>query len=115
MKIYVGNMSYGVTSEDLRAKFEEFGTVDSAEVIIDRSTNRSKGFGFVEMSDDAEAKAAIDGLNGKESDGRTLNVSEARPRTDGPRGGGGSRGGYGGGGSRGGYGGGGGMRETRRF
>ncbi len=112
MKIYVGNMSYGVTSEDLRAKFEEFGTVDSAEVIIDRSTNRSKGFGFVEMADDAEAKAAIDGLNGKDSDGRTLNVSEARPRTDGPRGGGGgggSRGGYGGGGgggSRGGYGGG---------
>lgn len=112
MKIYVGNMSYSVTSEDLRATFAEFGTVSTADVIMDRSTNRSKGFGFVEMPDDEEAKAAINGLNGKEMDGRTLNVSEARPRTEGPRGGGGgSRGG--------GYGGpprnSGGVRDVRRF
>jgi RNA recognition motif-containing protein len=111
MKIYVGNMSYGVTSEDLRTTFSEFGSVDSAEVILDRSTNRSKGFGFVEMPDDEEAKAAINGLNGKEMDGRTLNVSEARPRAEGPRGGGGGGGGYGGPPR----GGGGGVRDSRRF
>jgi cold-inducible RNA-binding protein len=80
MKIYAGNLSYSVTSEDLRAMFEEFGTVDSAEVIMDRNTNRSKGFGFTEMSNDTEAKAAIEALNGKDNDGRPLNVSEARPK-----------------------------------
>ena len=80
MKIYAGNLSYSVTSEDLRTAFEEFGTVDSAEVILDRDTNRSKGFGFTEMSNDEEARAAIAGLNGKDMDGRSLNVSEARPK-----------------------------------
>ena len=80
MKIYAGNLSYSVTSEDLRTTFEEFGTVDSAEVVMDRDTNRSKGFGFTEMSNDEEAKAAIAALNGKDMDGRSLNVSEARPK-----------------------------------
>lgn len=80
MKIYVGNMSYSVTSEDLRATFAEFGTVDTADVIMDRSTNRSKGFGFVEMSDEEQARAAIQALNGKDVGGRNINVSEARPR-----------------------------------
>lgn len=82
MKIYAGNLSYNVSDEDLRAAFAQFGTVDSADVIMDRSSGRSKGFGFVEMSDSAEAKAAIDGLNGKDLDGRNLNVNEARPKTD---------------------------------
>ena len=85
VKIYAGNLSYSVSSEDLRAAFAEFGTVDSADVIMDRSTGRSKGFGFVEMSDAAEAKAAIDGLNGKDLDGRSMNVNEARPREDRPQ------------------------------
>jgi len=85
MKIYAGNLSYNVSDEDLRAAFAQFGTVDSADVIMDRSTGRSKGFGFVEMSDATEAKAAIEGLNGKDLDGRNLNVNEARPRTDRPR------------------------------
>lgn len=85
MKIYAGNLSYGVSDEDLRAAFAQFGTVDSADVISDRATGRSKGFGFVEMSDAAEAKAAIEGLNGKDLDGRSLNVNEARPRTDRPQ------------------------------
>ncbi len=80
MKIYAGNLSYSVTSEDLRTTFEEFGTVDSAEVVMDRDTNRSKGFGFTEMSNDEEARAAIAALNGKDMDGRSLNVSEARPK-----------------------------------
>ncbi len=80
MKIYVGNLSYSVTSEDLRQAFEEYGTVDSAEVVIDRDTNRSKGFGFTELANDEEAKAAIAALNGKDMDGRSLNVSEARPK-----------------------------------
>ena len=79
MKIYAGNLSYSVASEDLRKAFEEFGAVDSADVIMDRNTNRSKGFGFVEMSNDQEAQAAITGLNGKDVGGRPLNVSEARP------------------------------------
>lgn len=92
MKIYVGNLSYSVDSEDLRAAFAEFGTVDSAEVIVDRNTSRSRGFGFVEMNNDEEAKAAIEGLNGKDLDGRPLNVNEARPRRNdsGREGGGGS-------------------------
>ena len=100
-KLYCGNLSYNVSSSDLDQMFSEFGTVQSAEVIADRDTGRSKGFGFVEMSNDAEAQAAIDGLNEKERDGRSLTVNEARPRTE--RSGGGGRGGYGGG--RGGYGG----------
>ena len=107
-KIYVGNLAYGVSSSDLQQMFEEFGTVQSAQVIIDRDTGRSKGFGFVEMSSDAEAQAAIDALNGKHVDSRILTVNEARPRED--RGGGGRRGGRGGYGG-GGYGGGGGRRE----
>ena len=85
MKIYAGNLSYNVSNEDLRAAFAQFGTVDSADVIMDRATGRSKGFGFVEMSDATEAKAAIEGLNGKDLDGRNLNVSEARPKTDRPQ------------------------------
>jgi cold-inducible RNA-binding protein len=80
VKIYVGNLSYSVGNEDLRAAFAEFGTVESAEVIIDRNTSRSRGFGFVEMNNEEEAKAAIEGLNGKDLDGRALNVNEARPR-----------------------------------
>jgi len=85
MKIYAGNLSYNVTDEDLRAAFAQFGTVDSADVIMDRTSGRSKGFGFVEMSDASEAKAAIEGLNGKDLDGRSLNVNEARPKTDRPQ------------------------------
>jgi RNA recognition motif-containing protein len=110
-KIYVGNLAYGVSSSDLQQMFEAHGTVQSAQVIMDRDTGRSKGFGFVEMDSEAEAQAAIAALNGKEMDGRTLTVNEARPREErGGGGGGGGRGGYGGGGggSRGGYGGGGG-------
>jgi RNA recognition motif-containing protein len=84
LKIYAGNLSYSVTDDDLRAAFADFGTVDSADVIMDRSTGRSKGFGFVEMSDASEAKAAIEGLNGKDLQGRALNVNEARPRGDRP-------------------------------
>jgi RNA recognition motif-containing protein len=99
----VGNLAYGVSSSDLQQMFEAFGTVQSAQVIMDRETGRSKGFGFVEMGSDQEAQAAIDGLNGKSMDGRNLTVNEARPRED--RGGGGGRGGHGGG--RSGYGGGG--------
>jgi len=96
-KLYCGNLSYDVTSDDLRQMLSEFGTVDSAQVIEDRDSGRSKGFGFVEMSTDEEAKAAIDALNGKEMNGRALTINEARPRED-RRGGGGGRGGYGGGG-----------------
>ena len=86
MKIYVGNLSYSSSSEDVRAAFEEFGTVESADVITDRSTGRSKGFGFVEMVDGDEAKAAMDALDGKELDGRPIKVNEARPRRDDSRG-----------------------------
>lgn len=109
-KLYVGNMAYGVTDNDLQQMFAAHGTVQSAQVIMDRDTGRSKGFGFVEMGSDQEAQAAIAALNGKESDGRALTVNEAKPREDrgGSRGGSGGRGGYGGGGGRGGYGGGGG-------
>ena len=103
-KLYVGNLSYDVDSSALEAMFAAFGTVQSAQVIADRDTGRSKGFGFVEMSSDAEAQAAIAGMNGKQMGGRNLTVNEARPKED--RGGGGGRGGYGGGGGgRGGYGG----------
>ena len=109
MKIYVGNLSYEVTEEDLRLALEQFGQVESATIIKDKYSGQSKGFGFVEMASKAEGQAAIDGLNGKELKGRALNVNEARPRTEshGSRGGyGGGRGGQGGGG-RGGQGGGG--------
>jgi RNA recognition motif-containing protein len=106
-KIYVGNLSYNVTSSDLEQLFTAHGQVQSAEVISDRATGRSKGFGFVEMGSDEEAQAAITALNGTEHDGRNLTVNEAKPKEDRPRGGGGGYGG-GGGGSRGGYGGGGG-------
>lgn len=106
-RLYVGNLSYSITSQSLEALFAEYGQVKSAQVVQDRDTGRSKGFGFVEMGDSAQAQAAIDGLNLKEVDGRALTVNEARPRED-RGGGGGGRGGYGGGGGGGGYGGGGG-------
>jgi len=101
MKIYVGNMSYETTEEDLKLACEAFGKVESATIIKDKFSGEPKGFGFVEMSSKAEGQAAIDGLNGKELKGRTLNVNEARPRTENSRG---SSGGFGGG--KGGYGGG---------
>ena len=102
--IYVGNLSFQVTADDLREAFAEYGTVTRAQVATDRDTGRSRGFGFVEMNDGADA--AIDALNGAEFQGRTLTVNEAKPREDRPRsGGGGGRGGYGGGGYGGGRGG----------
>src|SRR4051794_23862394 len=109
-KLYVGNLPYSITDSRLEEIFAAYGTVTSAQVIMDRDTGRSKGFGFVEMSSDTEAQAAIDGLNLASIDGRNLTVNEARPKTEGGGGGGGGgrggRGGYGGGGGRGGYGGG---------
>ena len=96
-KLYVGNLTYRTNSSDLEQLFSQYGSVQSAEVISDRDTGRSKGFGFVEMSTDAEAKAAIDGLHDSEVDGRRLTVNEARPReprTGGGGGGGGWRGGW---------------------
>ena len=81
-KLYVGNLPYGVTDSDLQSMFEPHGTVQSAQVIMDRDTGRSKGFGFVEMGNNNEAQAAIGALNGKESEGRALTVNEARPRED---------------------------------
>jgi len=89
MNIYVGNLSYNVTEEDLRQAFEAFGQVASASIIKDKFSNQSKGFGFVEMPVKEEAQAAITGMNGKQLKGRTLNVNEARPRSDDRRGGGG--------------------------
>ena len=89
MKLYVGNLTYGVTDGDLGKMFESFGAVQSAQVIMDRDTGRSKGFGFVEMQNDAECKTAMAALNGKEMDGRALSVNEARPKTEGGRAGGG--------------------------
>ena len=127
MNIYVGNLSYEVTEEDLKEAFQVFGEVDTVKVIKDNYTGRSKGFGFVEMPAKSEAQAAIEGLNGKDLKGRSLNVNEARPRSDrrrggagfggGPRRGGGGRGGGGrGGGGQGGGGRGGGERGGgRRF
>lgn len=110
-KLYVGNLAYSVRDDSLQQAFSQFGTVTSAKVMMDRETGRSKGFGFVEMGSDAEAQAAINGMNGQALEGRAVVVNEARPREDRPGGGygggGGSRGGYGGGGG-GGYGGGGG-------
>jgi cold-inducible RNA-binding protein len=103
--IYVGNLPYDTTGDDLVQLFQTYGTVTSGQVIIDKFSGRSRGFGFVEMANDDEAQASIDALNGTPFGSRPLTVNEARPRED--RGGrGGSGGGYGGGGSRGGYGGG---------
>ena len=109
-RLYVGNLKYTVTSEQPHELFEQFGTVSSAQVLSDRDTGRSKGFGFVEMANDDEAQAAIEALDGRDHDGRRLTVNEAKPRTSGGGGGGGGGGGYrggGGGGYRGGGGGGG--------
>jgi cold-inducible RNA-binding protein len=114
MKLYVGNLSFQTSSDDLQQLFAQAGTVESASVVEDRETGRSRGFGFVEMSSSDEGNAAIQQFNGKEVNGRNLNVNEARPREDrGGRGGGG--GGRGNGGGRGGYGGGGGggNRDSR--
>ncbi len=105
MNIYVGNLSREVTDEELRAEFEAFGKVESVNIIKDKYSGQSRGFGFVEMPAKAEGQAAISGLKGKVLKGRTIDVSEARPRTEGGRGGG--RGGFGGGGRGGGFGGGG--------
>lgn len=124
MKLYVGNLSFQTSSEELQELFSQAGTVESANVVEDRDTGRSRGFGFVEMATKEEGEAAIAQFNGKEFGGRNLTVNEARPREDrggrGGFGGGGGRGGYGGGGGnrgggggRGGYGGGGGNREPR--
>ncbi len=110
-KLYVGNLAYSVRDDSLTQAFAQFGTVTSAKVMMDRETGRSKGFGFVEMGSDAEAQAAISGMNGQPLQGRPLVVNEARPREERPGGfggGGGGRGGYGGSGGGGGYGGGGG-------
>jgi len=102
--IYVGNLVWECSADDLLALFQEHGAVARAQVITDRETGRSRGFGFVEMESDAEAQKAIEALNGSEFNGRPLTVNEARPREE-RSGGGGGRGGYGGGGGRGGYGG----------
>lgn len=115
MKLYVGNLSFQTSNEELNQFFSAVGTVESANVVEDRDTGRSRGFGFVEMSSQAEGEAAIEQLNGKELNGRELKVNEARPREN--RGGGG---GYGGGGGRGGnrgggYGGGGGRDGNNRW
>jgi RNA recognition motif-containing protein len=88
MKIYAGHLSYEITEEDLRLAFEAFGKVESVTIIKDKYSDRSKGFGFVEMPTAAEAQAAIEGLNGKDLKGKTINVNEARPRTEGGKGGG---------------------------
>jgi len=109
MNIYVGNMPYSMTESELNETFSAYGKVTSARVINDPATGRAKGFGFVEMADDSEAKAAIEAINGTSHGGRELVVNEARPREERPRTGGGNRGGFGGG-NRGGFGGG-----NRRF
>ena len=95
MKIYVGNMNFDTSESDLRTAFEAHGTVDSVNVITDRDTGRAKGFAFVEMPNDTEAQAAIDSLNDKDLQDRTLKVNKAKPRTDNRSGGGGGRGGFG--------------------
>jgi cold-inducible RNA-binding protein len=115
-KLYVGNLPYSVRDEDLQQSFGQFGAVTSAKVMMERDTGRSKGFGFVEMGSDAEAQAAIAGMNGQPLGGRSVVVNEARPMEARPPrsggfGGGGGGGGYGGGGGGGGYGGGGGGRS----
>jgi RNA recognition motif-containing protein len=117
-KLYVGNLSYTINNRDLETMFAAHGVVESANVIMDRDTGRSKGFGFVEMGNDKEAQAAISALHGKDLDGRSLTVNEARPREE-RSGGGGGRGGFGSGGGRSGFGSGGGRRNGfgggRRF
>jgi RNA recognition motif-containing protein len=95
-KLYIGNLSFKVTEDELQEKLAEFGQVESVKIITDRDTGQSKGFGFAEMATDAEASAAIDGLNGKDLGGRSLKVNEARPQERGPRGGSGGPGGGGG-------------------
>ena len=116
MKLYVGNLSFQTTSEDLQQLFAQAGTVESATVVEDRDTGRSRGFGFVEMASKEEGEKAIEQFNGTDMNGRNLTVNEARPREDRGNRGGGGRGGYGGGGNRsggrGGYGGGGGGRDN---
>ena len=112
MNIYVGNLSFDVTDDELKEAFEAFGQVTSANIIKDKFSGNSRGFGFVEMPQKEEAEAAIEGLNGKDMKGRALNVNEARPRSEGGGGGGGRRGGGGGGGGRRGGGGGG---DRRRY
>ena len=109
MNIFVAGLSYQINDADLKELFEEYGTISSAKIITDKDSGRSKGFGFVEMDDEAEGQRAIEELNGAEYDGRTLAVSLARPRTERPQGGGG--GGY----NRGGGGGGGGNRSRDRY
>ncbi|MBG9388987.1 RNA recognition motif domain-containing protein [Caenimonas aquaedulcis] len=118
-KLYVGNLPYSVRDSDLEQAFSQFGSVTSAKVMMERDTGRSKGFGFVEMGSDAEAQAAINGMNGQPLGGRSVVVNEARPMESRPPrtggyGGGGGGGGYGGGGGGGGYGGGGGGGGGRR-
>ena len=112
MNIYVGNLSYRATEDDVRQAFEQYGTVTSVNIITDRETGRSRGFAFVEMSNDQEGQSAIEGLNLQPVAGRNVTVNEARPRPPRPQGGRGGGGGYGGGGG-GGYGGGGGGRGGR--
>lgn len=109
--IFVGNLSFQTTEADLRTAFEQYGAVSRVSIMTDRDTGRSRGFAFVEMNDDQQGDDAINALNGKELDGRALNVNVARPRPERAAGGGG--GGRGNGGGRGGYGGGGGRRESR--
>lgn len=104
-KLYVGNLSYSMDDQSLTSLFSEFGTVESARVIMDRDSGRSKGFAFVEMSSDSEANAAIEKLNGTEQSGRAMNVSEAKPMAPRDNRGGGGGGGFGGGGRGGGGGG----------
>jgi cold-inducible RNA-binding protein len=109
--IFVGNLSFSATEASVRSLFEQYGAIDRVSIVTDRDTGQARGFGFVEMSNNAEADRAIAELNGRELDGRALNVNEARPKEDRGGGGGGGRGGYGGGGGgnrRGGGGGGGG-------
>jgi RNA recognition motif-containing protein len=105
MNIYVANIAFKATDNELKELFEEYGEVSSAKIVMDKLTNRSRGFGFVEMPDDTAAKEAMTNLNGFNFLGKDLTVNEARPRTDAPRGGGGNRGGGygGGGGDRGGF------------
>ena len=93
-RLYVGNLPYAVDNDELKQMFSGFGAVESAEVVQERETGRSKGFGFVEMGTDAEAQAAIEGMDGQDAGGRALRVNEARPRGERPRGGGGGRGRY---------------------
>ena len=97
MNIYVGNLAYGVTEDELLELFAEFGDVASAKLIMDKYTGQSKGFGFVEMSNNSEAQKAMDELNGRDVNGRSVTVNQARPRQDRSRGGGGGGRGYGGG------------------